>query len=141
MPSDRGLHDQRIRFRGTKHASFQLLFGLYMRRQTVVFVGLKQIYACMFMRRGKQGYIGTIVLVLYKNYFASTATADAAPGLAAAEGAGRSYQIFFTSMSLWAGLLLCAGNLFALYYWPTEFERAIGEDSSLELEVARPIGT
>ena len=92
-------------------------------------------------RASQQGYIGTIVLVLYKNYFASRATGDAAPGQVSDQGAGGTYQTFFTAMSLWAGLLLCIGNLFALYYWPTEFQRVMREDSILELEVVRPIGT
>ena len=80
------------------------------------------------------GYIGTIVLVLYKNYFSSRATGEAT------ERAGVTYHAFFTSASLWAGLLLCTGNLFALHYWPTEFRQAVGVDSSQELEVVRPVG-
>lgn len=92
-------------------------------------------------RASQQGYIGTIVLVLYKNYFASRTTGDVALGQVSAQGAGGTYQTFFTSMSLWAGLLLCISNLFALHYWPREFQRVMGDDSILELEVVRPRGT
>lgn len=54
------------------------------------------------------------MLVLYKNYFASRTTVDAALGVVSTDGADASYHTFFTSVSLWAGLLLCLGNLFAL---------------------------
>lgn len=78
--------------------------------------------------------------MLYKNYFASRATDDAVPGQASTEGAGVTYQTFFTAMSLWAGLLLCVSNLLTLYYWPTEFQGVMGEESILELDVVRPVG-
>ena len=98
------------------------------------------MHTSLHLWASQQGYVGTIVLVLYKNYFASRATGDAA-GQVLTQGADGTYHNFFTSMSLWAGLLLCIGNLFALYYWPTEFQRVMGEDSSLEPAVVRPVGT
>lgn len=66
------------------------------------------------------------MLVLYKNYGGATSSTGA--GVASSDpgggGGGVSYRAFFTTITLWAGLLLCAANIFGLCYWPAEFRRA-----------------
>eukprot|EP01047_Picozoa_sp_COSAG01_P069579 COSAG01_NODE_10329_length_2192_cov_1.258481_3_plen_294_part_00 len=51
------------------------------------------------------GYVGTICLVLYKNYGSE----------------GISYRDFFTTAAFWAGIGLCASNIAGALYWRREF--------------------
>ena len=77
------------------------------------------------------GYIGTIVLVLYKNFGGIEDTNVENLGAPDTENANSvadaSYRAFFRTCTLWAGLLLCVFNIFGLYYWPREFRRCAEE--------------
>ena len=66
--------------------------------------------------------VGTICLVLYKNYGSSE---------------GMSYRGFFTSAAFWAGVGLCVSNVVGGLYWKREFAQA---ERSAALGQARGLG-